>query len=110
MKSKDIVKEIAKCRISRLLELAYAMARQNTEQSRQLEKRYVRLARLISAHYKVKIPKEQEQRICKSCNNLLVPGINCTVRLASGRKYLAYRCECGAERHVFMPKKQRASD
>ncbi|MEM0074364.1 MAG: hypothetical protein QXF85_00530 [Candidatus Micrarchaeaceae archaeon] len=101
MKNKNVVRELASDRISRLLGLAEAMARQNTELSRDLEKRYVRLASRISAHYKVKMPKELEQKICKKCNNFLVPGINCTVRLASGRKYIVYKCECGAERHIF---------
>jgi len=98
-----VVKEIAFERIKRLLELAEEKARENTEYSRMLEKRYVKLAREISAHYRVKIPKELKQKICKKCNNFLIPGINCSVRKVSGNPgYLVCKCECGAEKKIFL--------
>ncbi len=96
-----LVKEIASYRISRLLGLAEEMAKKNTKLSRALSKRYVLLARRISMHYKVKIPREMKERICKKCNNFLVPGINCSVVLASSKRFVVYKCECGAENHIF---------
>ncbi|MFP3215038.1 MAG: ribonuclease P protein component 4 [Candidatus Micrarchaeota archaeon] len=100
MKEK-IVKKIANERIEKLLELAEQRTRENNELSRKLAKRYVKLARDISMHYKVSIPKEKKQMICKKCNNFLIPGINCSVRIASSKKYVVYKCECGAEKHIF---------
>jgi len=102
MKEK-IVKKIAKERIEKLLELAEHRTRENNELSRKLAKRYVRLARDISMHYKVGIPKDKKQTMCKKCNNFLIPGINCSVRIASSNKYVVYKCkcECGAEKHIF---------
>lgn len=107
MRSERLVKEIAKERIARLLSLAEEMAKNGDELSKRLEKRYVGLARRISEHYKVKIPKELKQRICKKCNNFLVPGVNCTVRLSSSG-YLVYKCECGNENHIFVKPKASA--
>ncbi|MGC8676391.1 MAG: ribonuclease P protein component 4 [Candidatus Micrarchaeia archaeon] len=100
MQSKSLARSVASERIVALLGLAERAARDNTQQSRLLEKRYVRLAKLISAHYKVKISKELKQRLCKKCDNFLVPGVNCVVRIASSRNYVVYKCECGAERHI----------
>ncbi len=98
-----IVKEIASERVVRLLELAESMARENTDFSRKLEKRYVSLAREISAHYRVKIPKGLKYKICKKCNNFLIPGINCTVRkISANPSYVVYKCECGAVKKVFL--------
>ncbi|MGB9732571.1 MAG: ribonuclease P protein component 4 [Candidatus Micrarchaeia archaeon] len=97
----ELIEDIAQERINRLLELAEERALENTSFSLKLSKRYVELARRISMHYKVKISKEKKERICKNCNNFLVPGINCTVRLASSKKFVVYKCECGAEKHIF---------
>ncbi len=97
----NLVKEIAKDRVEKLLKFAEERALENTEASKKLSKRYVQLARKISMHYKVSIPKELKNRICKKCNNFLIPGINCSVRLASSKRFLVYKCECGAEKHIF---------
>jgi ribonuclease P protein subunit RPR2 len=97
----NLVKEIAKDRVEKLLKLAEERALENTEASIKLSKRYVELARKISMHYKVGIPKKLKNRICKKCNNFLIPGINCSVRLASSKRFLIYKCECGAEKHIF---------
>ena len=104
MHNSNLVKAIAEDHISKLLALAEEQAKENTEQSRALEKRYVRLAQRISAHYKVKIPAKLKNRICKKCGNFLVPGVNCKVRISrlSGKKLLIYICECGAKTKVVL--------
>lgn len=66
-------KEIAKERISILFREA-----KNPERA----KRYVRLARKIAMHYRVRIPRELKRKYCKNCNSLLVPGQNCRIRLS----------------------------
>jgi RNase P subunit RPR2 len=101
MKDNKLTKDIAEERISRLLSMALEKAKQNTRASKTLSKRYVRLARLISMHYKVKFTRMQKYSFCKSCNISFVPGVNCTVKIASSKRYVSYVCECGAETHIF---------
>jgi len=105
MKDNKLVKDIAEERVSRLLSLANEKAAENTAESKALSRRYVKLARLISMHYRVKLTKKQKQSFCKSCNLPFVPGINCAVKLASSKRYIAYICECGAETHIFYKNK-----
>ena len=107
MKNEALVKRIAKCRIGILFGLAEEKTLKDTEASRRLARRYISIARTISAHYKVKIPRELKYRICKKCGSFLVPGINCRVRVASAHGYVAYVCECGGETHIhYKPKAQ----
>jgi RNase P subunit RPR2 len=101
MKDNKLVKNIAGERISKLLSMAFEKAKENTRTSKALSKRYIRLARLISMHYKVKFTRIQKYRFCKSCNLSFVPGVNCTVKIASSKRYVSYICECGAETHIF---------
>lgn len=101
MKNSDLVRRIALGRIGRLAALAEARTADKTPESTKLAKRYVSLARRLGTHYKVSLPAELRNKICKKCGNFLVPGINCSVRLASSHGYAAYVCECGEEKHVF---------
>jgi ribonuclease P protein subunit RPR2 len=107
MKNEALVKRIALCRIKTLFELAGRKMLNDTETSRKLAKRYIDIARKISTHYKVKIPRELKYKICKKCGSLLVPGVNCRVRVASAHGYVAYVCDCGGETHIhYKPKSQ----
>ena len=101
MKDDKLIKEVAAARIERL----FSLAEKKTEArgSDALAKRYVALARRISSHYKVKLPIEIKNKICKKCNSVLVPGISCTVRIAS-QGYIVYRCACGAQKKIFLKK------
>lgn len=87
-------------RMLRLLELARERTIRD-KSSDPLSKRYIKIAREISSHYKISSPREFKNSVCKKCNSVLIPGLNCKVRLASGKKYLVYKCECGKEKHVF---------
>lgn len=100
-KEKKLISKIALGRIERLLELAKMRVLRSDRDSKRLAKRYAKLAKEISTHYKEGMPKSIENRICGKCGIVLVPGINCTVRKLSGRGML-YRCECGNESHVFI--------
>lgn len=100
MKNEALVKRTALFRIRRLLGMAEERTVENTDDSRRLAKRYSGIAERISTHYRVEIPKALKSRICRKCGNFLVPGINCSVRLASSHGYVAYACECGNEVHV----------
>ena len=105
MKNAFLMEKIASDRIKVLLNLAEVKTLDKQAGSARLAKRYVGLAKRVSMHYGVGIPKELKQRICRNCGNFLVPGANCSVKLASSHGYLAYLCECGAERHIFYKKK-----
>ncbi|MDE1761889.1 MAG: ribonuclease P [Candidatus Micrarchaeota archaeon] len=101
MQKDSFVNEVALDRIHRLFELAQQRTKKGDSDSRRLAKRYVKIANKISTHYKVRMPNDIRERICKKCGNVFVTGLNCTVRLASSKGYVAYKCECGAETHVF---------
>ncbi len=104
MKNASLVERIALGRIGVLLDLAEGKTLEKNSESKTLAKRYVALARKISSHYKVSIPKKLKYRICRNCGNFLIPGVNCSVRLASAHGYAVYVCECGAERHIVYKK------
>ena len=101
LKKNPVIKEIATWRMQRLFSLASERTKKNGSDSERLAKRYVNIAKEISSHYKVKMPKEIKNAICSNCSNVLVPGLNCRVRLASSKRYVAYVCECGEEKHIF---------
>lgn len=101
MPKDSFAKEVAADRMHRLFDLAQQRTKKDDGASRKLAKRYIRIAKAISSHYKVSMPKQIKERICRKCGNVLIPGLNCRVRLASSKGYAAYICECGAERHVF---------
>ena len=91
----------AEDRIGRLYALAQKRTIDKGKSSRKLARRYVHIMKRISSHYKVALPKKIKDRICRKCDNTLVPGINCTVRISAHNKYIVYRCECGNENHIF---------
>ena len=101
IKKNPIVLQIAQERIARLFSLAAQRMKRKDAASIALSRRYLKIARNISTHYKAKLPNSIKNQICKGCGNLLVPGLNCIVRLASSKKYVVYRCECGQEKHIF---------
>ena len=91
-----VSREIAGARISTLFSLGMAMAAEDMETAR----KYMKLIRKISTHYKVKIPDSMKPHICKKCNAALLPGNSATVRIVSANRYIAYRCNsCGWEFH-----------
>ncbi len=94
---KDLIKSIALERIEILFDSAERISDQNAD----LSKKYVSTLRKISSHYKVTIPKKMRDRICTNCDLVLVPGLNCTVRMVSSHRYMAYKCKnCGKESHI----------
>lgn len=79
-KKKAISREIALERINYLFSEAsdvYAI-------DSGLSDRYVSLAQKIGMRYRVSLPSELKRKVCKTCNNFLVPGGNCRVRLKDG--------------------------
>ncbi|MCL4391522.1 MAG: hypothetical protein M1284_03285 [Candidatus Parvarchaeota archaeon] len=66
--------------------------------------RYAYLAYKLVKAKKVKLDRGEKFLICRSCNRLLIPGINCRVRLKQG--FLTYKClNCGNVRKVKYDKR-----
>jgi len=86
-------REIARERIALLL----SQARKRFRSDRDLAKRYVKLAREIGMKAGVRLTSEQKLQVCKRCGSLLVPGVNCRVRMRSegGTTVLITCLECG---------------
>jgi len=100
---KELIKQIARERIEILFKQAGEMQNRNQE----LSKKYVRLIKRLSSHYKVGIPKEIKNNICRKCNLVLIPGSTASIKIVSSRGYIAKKClSCGNEIHIFY-KKQR---
>ncbi len=97
----NIIKRIALERMERLFYLATGMEKEDGEEGRRLARRYTELLKKISTHYKIPMPKSMKNRICSGCGSVLMPGLNCSVRVASSKGYVAYACECGREKHIF---------
>jgi ribonuclease P protein subunit RPR2 len=88
-REKRIVEEIARERIEILFRLALEVFHYNPR----LAQRYVDLARRISMKNKVRIKKQWKLLICKNCKRLLIPGVNCRIRLQQRREpHLVISC------------------
>ncbi|MDQ1280920.1 MAG: ribonuclease protein subunit [Thermoproteota archaeon] len=96
-------KQIASERISILLTLA----REKIKEEPNLAQRYVKLAREIGMHYKVRIPLEYRRIICRNCKQIIIPGINCRTRTRTGREsHVVITCLiCGGQTRI--PLKER---
>ena len=101
MKDSKLAKDMAQGRIDVLLGLAREKVKSGKRDSGALAKRYVRIAKRISSHYRVRIPRKFGNYICKRCNSLLVPGVTARVRLSSSERCIIYKCDCGKEMRVF---------
>jgi RNase P subunit RPR2 len=88
-----IFKNIAKERIKGLLSMAEEKAHTDPD----LSSEYVSIAVRIGTKCRVRIPERWKWRICKGCNTLLCPGLNCTIRIRRKRQHhLVTRClYCG---------------
>ena len=95
MKNYDIIDSIAGERIAILERLA------EKSEDKRLALRYSRLLKMISTHYKIKLPRPLKSRFCRGCGQLLFPGKNCKVRLVSSKGYVLYLCEgCKKENRI----------
>ena len=100
IKNQKLLKGIAEDRIRKLLSMAKVRTLEH-HGSDALAKRYVGIAKKMVSHYKIPKGRDMKADVCDSCDSMLIPGINCSVRLASSYGYIVYRCKCGAEKHVM---------
>jgi len=99
-----VERDIARQRVEYLLGLARAVF----SKDRELARRYAELALSIARRMRLKLPLEHKMFICKGCGSLLVPGVNCRVRIRQRREpHIVITClECG--RISRRPIKRRA--
>ena len=99
------IRPLAEERVGILLRLARDTARSDPILSR----RYVALAQRIAMRSGVRLGPERKQFICKNCNSLLVPGINCRVRVRAERgTHVVVTClECGQVKRYPAVKEKR---
>ncbi len=102
MKNDRLLKAISEERIERLFNLAKDRTMHSA--SDRLSKRYIGIAESIISHYKVRPGVHMKREVCKRCKSILIPGMNCSIRIASGRGYRVILCGCGEEKHIFYKK------
>ena len=98
-------RRIALQRIQWLFRLAY----QTIPHDKELAQRYITIARQIAMAAKIRLPCEYRRMICRHCKKLIVPGINCRVRLQPRREpHVVVTClECGG--HMRIPIKRQGN-
>jgi len=104
MKNKK-VKKIKKIALERI-EILFEEAKKIIKEDKELSRKYVERLLLIAKHYKVRLPKEIKNYICKKCKSVLIPGYNATVRVTH-KGYVVIKCECGEEKHIFLKEKSK---
>ncbi len=107
MAKSRLVQRIAEERIEDLYKAALERFNAADQESISLGRRYIKRAKEISMHYKVPLSKRIKGSVCKECGNLMIPGVNCKVIIASSKGYIINRCVCGGENHIIY--KQRRS-
>ncbi len=94
-KQKDWAKDMAQERIVRLFELAEQEFKTNPDRSN----RYAQLARRIGMRYRVRMPYELKQRMCRHCHAYLVQGVSASTRL-SGTCITTTCAKCGKQMRI----------
>ncbi len=99
-------KKIALQQIHQLFQLA----KTTINEDEKLAQRYIAIARKISMASRVRLPLEYRRQICKGCKKLILPGINCRVRLQQRREpHITVTCKhCGEHMRFPIPNKEKA--
>jgi len=98
VKKSGVVKEIASERIK----ILYRLAKESVDSNPDLSRKYAKLIKKISRHYRIRLDNEIKRHICKKCGLVLIPGNNMSVRIASSKKSVIYKCKgCGYERKII---------
>ena len=96
MKAKrSVLRELAMERVRSLLDTALKTAPHDLR----LAQRQGAIARKLCLKYNLRLPFERKMLFCRGCSKLIVPGINCRVRLDSKRK--AVRIVCLECEHIY---------
>jgi ribonuclease P protein subunit RPR2 len=97
-------KQIAKHRV----QILFQQAEKTRKENPQLASRYVEVARKIAMAAKLRLPTKYKRRICRNCNALLAPGVNCRVRIKQKREpHVVITClACGHQTRILLRKKK----
>ncbi|MDO5845205.1 MAG: ribonuclease P protein component 4 [Methanocorpusculum sp.] len=91
--AKKIRKESNKDIASERVNILFGLAKENNN-SPELQKRYIFLAREIAMKQRLRLGKEHKRHFCKKCGSYLLAGKNLRVRVHGGK--VIYTCEtCG---------------
>lgn len=95
---KGEARQIARERVGILLALALKSHRQHPD----LSKRYVYLARKIAMKHRVRLPASWRAMVCRTCDELLIPGLTSRVRIQKRREpHLTITClRCGRIKRI----------
>ena len=92
---KRAIQQIAQQRIEKLFSEAEKIAKENLMRA----SRYVEIARKISLHYKIKLPREIKRKFCKKCGVYWIPTKNMRPRIY--RRRVILKClNCGAIKRI----------
>lgn len=75
----------------------FRMAREIIREEPALAQRYIQIARKVAMVTRVHLPEEFRRQVCRNCNSLILPGVNCRVRIRQRREpHLVITClSCG---------------
>ena len=102
IRNRKLLSEIAIERIHKLISMSKSRAL-GAGTGDALSRRYVSIAKDISDHYRIR-EKSLDDAVCSGCGEVMIPGVNASVRLVGSYGYIAYRCRCGEEKHVHYGK------
>ncbi len=104
-KNSHDIRRIAHERIDILL----GLARETVKSDPALSRRYVEIAQRIAMRSGVRLGPERKHFICKKCGGLLVPGVNCRVRVRTehGTHVVVTCLECGSMKRYPAVKEKR---
>jgi len=83
-------KKEAKLLIPELLKKSKAAYKNS---NRRLSKVFSKKIKYLHMKYKIPLPREIKRQLCKNCFSVLIPSINCRVRINKGRM-VVYCMEC----------------
>jgi ribonuclease P protein subunit RPR2 len=68
------------------IHILFRLARETIHENPDLAQHYVNIARRISMTAKVRLPPECRRQVCRYCKRLILPGVNCRIRLQQLRE------------------------
>jgi len=76
------VRQVALRRINVLFQLAKEVIHTNPR----LAERYIEIARRIAMRARLHLPNDLRHLVCRHCKSLILPGVNCRVRIQPRRE------------------------
>lgn len=91
--------KIIKTAVSGSIDHLISEAEKRVNTSKELSKRYLKMAWALVKKTKVRLTNEQKIKFCKKCFSLWVPGKTVTISFDSKSNLFVFKCKtCGYER------------